>query len=104
MAACGAARGRVAAAEGATREEAATTTRVEAATTVLATRMVVTRVIRETDFRAGGRTAAAAAGTAGYKSAAAMTTGKSPTRGCIWFCQLRPSPDCFQHSYMFFFV
>jgi hypothetical protein len=62
VAARGAATARVAAAEGAIGEEAATTTRVVAASIGMATRMVDTRVIRETDIRAGGRTAAVTAG------------------------------------------
>jgi hypothetical protein len=71
-----------------------TTTRVEAVSIAMATRMEDTRVIRGTDIRAGGRAAAVAAGTAGDKTAAATTAGETPTRGGKWFRQLRPSPDC----------
>jgi hypothetical protein len=81
--ACGAATARVAAPAGASGEEAATTTRDAAGSTAMATRFLGTRVIREMDTRAGGRTAAEAAGTAGDRTAAATTAGATPTKSCI---------------------
>jgi len=81
VAACGAATAY--AAEGALGEEAATTTRGAAGSTATEIRTLPTTVDRETDSttldtRAGGRKAAAA-DTAGDRTAAVMTAGATPT-------------------------
>ncbi len=75
---------------GATGEKEATTMRAVADSIAMATRMVDTRAIREADTRAGGRTAAVAAGTAEDRTAADMTAGETPSRGC---CFSRSHPD-----------
>jgi hypothetical protein len=70
--------------EGASGEEAATTTRGAAASTATETRTPSTIVARETgsttlDTRAGGRKEAAAADTAGDRTEAVLTAREIPT-------------------------
>ena len=74
---------------GVTGQKAATTMRAAADSIAMVTRMVDTRAIRETDTRAGERTAAVAAGTAEDRTAADMTAGGTPSRGCC-FSRLHP--------------
>jgi V8-like Glu-specific endopeptidase len=57
--------------------------RAAADSIAMVTRMVDTRAIRETDTRAGERTAAVAAGTAEDRTAV-LTAGETPSRGCCF--------------------